>query len=266
MSINLAFASVTSLLLAHYITFLPVYPHISTDKITFFCLFCHHFWISSLLVLGASFYMSIHMLSELFAKESYSAFTYKILYYPFIIKVISHRDLLLSHLVWVIIFLGFHSFGLYMHNDTLFSLGRLEDTFQDSSLQLKPFLLVALNIFSLSRTSHVAYSDYDTFYTGSRFKNLVSFFGTSDFLVNHIHAFTIHTTVLIRVKGSLYARSLRLVSDKSLFNFRYPCDGPGRGGTCQISFWDHLYLAMFWSYNLFSIIVFHYFWKMQSDV
>jgi len=53
--------------------------------------------------------------------------------------------------------------------------------------------------------------------------------------VHHIHAFTIHTALLILLKGTLYSRSSRLVSDKSELGFRYPCDGPGRGGTCQIS-------------------------------
>ena len=36
-------------------------------------------------------------------------------------------------------------------------------------------------------------------------------------------------------KGILYARNSRLVSDKFQLGFRYPCDGPGIGGTCQIS-------------------------------
>jgi len=33
--------------------------------------------------------------------------------------------------------------------------------------------------------------------------------GTADFLVHHIHAFTIHVTVLILLKGVLFARSSR---------------------------------------------------------
>ena len=90
--------------------------------------------------------------------------------------------------------------------------------------------------------------------------------GTADFLVHHIHAFTIHTTLLILSKGILYTRNSRLVSDKFQLGFRYPCDGPGRGGTCQISPWDHIFLAVFWMYNSLSVVLFHYFWKMQSDV
>jgi photosystem I P700 chlorophyll a apoprotein A1 len=89
---------------------------------------------------------------------------------------------------------------------------------------------------------------------------------TADFIVHHIHAFTIHIALFILLKGILYARSSRLVSDKFQLGFRYPCDGPGRGGTCQISPWDHIYLALFWMYNSLSIVLFHYFWKMQSDI
>ena len=90
--------------------------------------------------------------------------------------------------------------------------------------------------------------------------------GTADFILAHIHTFTLHITFLILSKGILYARNSRLVSDKLELGFTYPCDGPGRGGTCQISPWDHLFSAVFWMYNSFSIVIFHYFWKMQSDL
>lgn len=82
--------------------------------------------------------------------------------------------------------------------------------------------------------------------------------GTADFLVHHIDAFTIHVTFFFGLKE----RNYRLVSYKLELGFRYPCDGPGRGGTCQISPWDHIYLAVFWMYNSLSVD----FWKMQSDV
>ena len=65
-------------------------------------------------------------------------------------------------------------------------------------------------------------------------------------IMHHIHAFTIHVTVLILLKGVLFARSSRLIPDKSNLGFRFPCDGPGRGGTCQVSAWDHIFLGLFW--------------------
>merc|ERR1712161_160384 len=80
------------------------------------------------------------------------------------------------------------------------------------------------------------------------------------------HAFTIHVTVLILLKGVLYARSSELIPDKANLGFRFPCDGPGRGGTCQSSSWDHVFLGLFWMYNCISVVLFHFSWKMQSDV
>jgi photosystem I P700 chlorophyll a apoprotein A1 len=90
--------------------------------------------------------------------------------------------------------------------------------------------------------------------------------GTADFMVHHIHAFTIHVTVLILLKGVLFARSSKLIPDKANLGFRFPCDGPGRGGTCQVSAWDHVFLGLFWMYNCVSVVLFHFSWKMQSDV
>jgi len=90
--------------------------------------------------------------------------------------------------------------------------------------------------------------------------------GTADFMVHHIHAFTIHVTVLILLKGVLYARSSRLIPDKANLGFRFSCDGPGRGGTCQVSAWDHVFLGLFWMYNSLSVVIFHFSWKMQSDI
>jgi photosystem I P700 chlorophyll a apoprotein A1 len=90
--------------------------------------------------------------------------------------------------------------------------------------------------------------------------------GTADFIVHHIHAFTIHVTVLILLKGVLYSRSSRLIPDKANLGFRFPCDGPGRGGTCQVSAWDHVFLGLFWMYNSISIVIFNFSWKIQSDV
>ncbi|KAL5643027.1 hypothetical protein ACJX0J_004143 [Zea mays] len=81
--------------------------------------------------------------------------------------------------------------------------------------------------------------------------------GTADFLVHHIHAFPIHVTVLILLKGVLFARSSRLIPDKANLGFR---------GTCQVSAWDHVFLGLFWMYNSISVVIFHFSWKMQSDV
>jgi hypothetical protein len=48
--------------------------------------------------------------------------------------------------------------------------------------------------------------------------------GTADFIVHHIHAFTIHMTFLILSKGILYARNSRLVSDKLELGLHVKCN------------------------------------------
>lgn len=53
--------------------------------------------------------------------------------------------------------------------------------------------------------------------------------GTADSLVHNIHAFTIHVTVLILLKGVLFDRRIRLILDKANLGFQFPCDGPRRG-------------------------------------
>lgn len=252
----LLFASL-SFLQAHIGYALPIYPYMATDYATQVSLFTHHMWIGGFFMVGHGAHASIHMITELNTSSSRRM--------PFLVSLfLAQRDILLGHLVWVVIFLGFHSFGLYVHNDTMLALGRPEDTFSDNAIQLKPIFATLIG-YSMSMDSTSAHS----FYVSSLNNKIVtsSFeYGTSDFLIHHIHAFTIHTTALILVKGVAYSRSSRLVPDKGLLGFVYPCDGPGRGGTCQISSWDHFFLSVFWMYNSISIIIFHFFWKSQSEV
>jgi photosystem I P700 chlorophyll a apoprotein A2 len=49
--------------------------------------------------------------------------------------------------------------------------------------------------------------------------------------------------------------------DKIHFGYGFPCDGPGRGGTCDISAWDSFYLATFWMLNTNAWIMFYFHWK-----
>lgn len=136
---------------------------------------------------------------------------------------------------------------MYVHNDTLSALGRREDLFGDDAIPFRPSLgLLAQSLFTNEGIAGLGGTFIGTRLTGS-----------ADLLVHHIHAFTIHVTALILLKGVLFARSSRLISDKVSLGFRFPCDGPGRGGTCQVSAWDHTYLGLFWMYNCISVVIFH---------
>jgi photosystem I P700 chlorophyll a apoprotein A1 len=106
---------------------MPPYPYLATDYGTVLSLFTHHMWIGGFCVVGAGAHAGIFMVRDYDASNNYN---------NLLDRVIRHRDAMISHLNWVCIFLGFHSFGLYIHNDTMQALGRPQDMFSDTAIQL----------------------------------------------------------------------------------------------------------------------------------
>lgn len=266
LSVNLALLGSLTIIIAHHMYSMPPYPYMATDYGTMLSLFTHHTWIGGFLIVGAGAHGAIFMVRDYDPAKNVN---------NLLDRVLRHRDAIISHLNWVCIWLGFHSFGLYIHNDTMRALGRPQDMFSDSAIQLQPiFAQWIQNIHAVAPGSTAPNAiagvsqvfGGDVVAIGGKVAMMPITLGTADFMVHHIHAFTIHVTVLILLKGLLYSRSSRLVPDKGQLGFRFPCDGPGRGGTCQVSGWDHVFLGLFWMYNSLSIVIFHFSWKMQSDV
>jgi len=266
LSVNLAILGSLSIIVAHHIYSMPPYPYLATDYRTQLCLFTHHIWIGGFCVVGAGAHAAIFIVRDYDPIGNYN---------NLLDRVIRHRDAIISHLNWICIFLGFHSFGLYIHNDTISALGRPQDIFSDTAIQLQPIFAQWLQkTHALAPTVTAPAESIATSVTwggnlvvvGEKVAIMPISLGTADFIVHHVHAFTIHVTVLILLKGVLYSRSSRLIPDKVNLGFRFPCDGPGRGGTCQVSAWDHVFLGLFWMYNSISVVIFHFSWKMQSDV
>nr|YP_010336945.1 photosystem I P700 chlorophyll a apoprotein A1 [Madagascaria erythrocladioides]QUE28979.1 PsaA [Madagascaria erythrocladioides]UNJ16530.1 photosystem I P700 chlorophyll a apoprotein A1 [Madagascaria erythrocladioides] len=266
LAINLAMMGSLSIIIAHHMYAMPPYPYIATDYPTQLSLFTHHMWIGGFCIVGGAAHAAIFMVRDYNPSQNYN---------NLLDRMIRHRDAIISHLNWVCIFLGFHSFGLYIHNDTMRALGRSQDMFSDTAIQLQPvFAQWVQNTHSIApgntapnALASVSYAfGGDVVSVGGKVAMMPISLGTADFMVHHIHAFTIHVTALILFKGVLFARNSRLIPDKSNLGFRFPCDGPGRGGTCQVSAWDHVFLGLFWMYNSLSIVIFHFSWKMQSDV
>merc|ERR1712118_545412 len=211
---------------------MPPYPYIATDYGTGICLFTHHMWIGGFCIVGAGAHASIFMVRDYDPTNNYN---------NVLDRVIRHRDAIISHLNWVCIFLGLHSFGLYIHNDTMSALGRPQDMFTDTAIQLQPVfaqfiqntLLVApqLTAPGAGLATSLTWGGNDIVSVGGKVAMMPISLGTADFLFHHIHAFTIHVTALILLKGTLFSRSSRLIPDNSI-----------------------------------SIVIFHFSWKMQSDV
>ena len=266
LAINLAMLGSVSIIVAHHMYAMPAYPYIATDYPTQLSIFTHHMWIGGFCVCGAAAHAGIFMVRDYNPAQNYN---------NLLDRVIRHRDAIISHLNWICIFLGFHSFGLYIHNDTMRALGRTQDMFSDTAITLKPvFAQWVQTIHTLApgntTPNALATASYafggDIISVGNKVAMMPISLGTADFMVHHIHAFTIHVTVLILLKGVLFSRNSRLIPDKANLGFRFPCDGPGRGGTCQSSAWDSVFLGLFWMYNCISVVIFHFSWKMQSDV
>ena len=266
LAINLAMLGSLTIIIAHHMYAMPPYPYIAIDYPTQLSLFTHHMWIGAFCIVGGAAHGAIFMVRDYDATQNYN---------NLLDRVIRHRDAIISHLNWVCIFLGFHSFGFYIHNDTMQALGRPTDMFSDKAISLQPIFaqwIQGLHSAAPSTTAPnaLATASYifggDPVILGSKIALVPMKLGTADFMVHHIHAFTIHVTVLILLKGVLYARNSRLIPDKANLGFRFPCDGPGRGGTCQVSGWDHVFLGLFWMYNSISVVIFHFSWKMQSDI
>jgi photosystem I P700 chlorophyll a apoprotein A1 len=266
LAVNLAIGGSVTIIVAQHMYAMPAYPYIATDYATQISLFTHHMWIGGFMICGGAAHAGIFMVRDYDpAGNNHNVLD----------NMLRHRDAIISHLNWVCIFLGFHSFGLYVHNDTMRAWGRPQDMFSDSAISLKPILanwIQGIHAGAAGATAPYAGASVSPIFggdmvaVGGKVAMAHMNLGTADFLVHHIHAFTIHVTVLILLKGVLFARSSRLVPDKAELGFRFPCDGPGRGGTCQVSSWDHVFLGLFWMYNCISVVIFHFSWKMQSDI
>ena len=75
-------------------------------------------WVGRFLIVSAAAHAAIFMVRD---------FDPTIRYNDLLDLVLRHHDAIISHLNWVCIFLGLYRFGLYIHNDTMSVLGRLQN-------------------------------------------------------------------------------------------------------------------------------------------
>ncbi|PHU11614.1 Photosystem I chlorophyll a apoprotein A1 [Capsicum chinense] len=205
---------------------MPPYPYLAIDYGTQLPLFIFHMWIGRFLIVGAAAHVTIFMV------RYYDPTT---LYKDLLDCVIRHHDATISHLNWACIFLGFHSFGLYIHNDTMSALGHPQNMFSDTAIQLQPIFAQCIqNTHDLApgalapgatASTILTWEGGDLVAVDGKMALLPILLGIANFLVYHIHTFTIHVTVLILLKGVLFACSSHLLPDKSSITInRWPHD------------------------------------------
>ena len=212
---------ITSVIVAQQMYSLTPYLYLSYDYTKTVALYLHHSWIASFLMMGSFAHAGI------FLRRDYTST-------PNIVigRVMLHKGAILSHLSWICLWLGFHTLGVYIHNDTAFAFCE-----QEKQILLEPVFAHLHSTYSIAPV------------------------GPGDLLANHAIALGLHLTILILLKGSLDGAGSKLMPDKIHFGYGFACDGPGRGGTCDISAWDSFYLATFWMVNTNAWITFYFHWK-----
>ncbi len=264
---HLAALGVVTSLVAQHMYSMPSYAFIAKDYTTQAALYTHHQYIAIFLMVGAFAHGAIFLVRDydpVANKDNVLA------------RVLEHKEAIISHLSWVSLFLGFHTLGLYVHNDVVVAFGTpekqilIEPVFAQWIQAAHGKLLYGFDTL-LSNPDSVAYTAFPNYGNvwlagwldaiNSGKNSLFLTIGPGDFLVHHAIALGLHTTTLILVKGALDARGSKLMPDKKDFGYAFPCDGPGRGGTCDISAWDSFYLSLFWALNTVGWVTFYWHWK-----
>ncbi|MEM0980045.1 MAG: photosystem I core protein PsaB [Cyanobacteria bacterium P01_H01_bin.58] len=265
LALALASVGVITSLVAQHMYALPSYAFIAKDYTTQAALYTHHQYIAGFIMVGAFAHGAIFLIRDYDAAANKD---------NVLDRVLQHKEAIISHLSWVSLFLGFHTLGLYVHNDVVMAFGTpekqilVEPVFAQwvqaaSGKMLYGFDTLLSNPDSITQTGAAWLPGWlDAINSGNN--SLFLTIGPGDFLVHHAIALGLHTTTLILVKGALDARGSKLMPDKKDFGYSFPCDGPGRGGTCDISAWDAFYLAMFWMLNTIGWVTFYWHWKHLS--
>jgi len=264
--LGLALASVGTItsLVAQHIYSLPPYAFLAQDFTSQAALYTHHQYISGFIICGAFSHGAIFFVRDYDPERNRE---------NVLARVLEHKESLISHLRWVALFLGFHTLGLYVHNDVIQAFGTperqilVEPIFAQWVQAAQGKALYGFDFLLASKYNVARVASQNVWLPGwlaainSGTNSLFMTIGPGDFLVHHAISLGLHTTTLILVKGSLDARGSKLIPDKKDFGYSFPCDGPGRGGTCDISAWDAFYLAVFWILNTIGWVTFYWHWK-----
>ncbi len=266
MELGLALAGlgVITSLVAQHMYAMPSYAFIAKDYTTQAALYTHHQYIAIFLMCGAFAHGAIFFVRDYDPAANKN---------NVLARMLEHKEALISHLSWVSLFLGFHTLALYVHNDVVVAFGTpekqilVEPVFAQFIQASSGKVMYGFDVLLANANSAATMASQnipgDHYWLAAVNGNTDVFLpiGPGDFLVHHAIALGLHTTTLILVKGALDARGSKLMPDKKDFGYSFPCDGPGRGGTCDISAWDAFYLALFWALNTIAWATFYWHWK-----
>jgi len=267
LGLALACLGVTTSLVAQHTYALSPHAFLAKSFATEAALYTHHQYIAGFLMVGAFAHGAIFFVRDYDPELNKN---------NVLGRMLEHKEAIISHLSWASLFLGFHTLGLYVHNDTVVAFGQpekqilFEPVFAQFIQAASGKAYYQFNVLLSNPDSPATINSSQLWLPGwlnslnDNKNDLFLLIGPGDFLVHHAIALGLHVTTLILVKGALDARGSKLMPDKKDFGYSFPCDGPGRGGTCDISAWDAFYLAMFWMLNTISWTTFYWHWKHMA--
>ncbi|RZC81241.1 hypothetical protein C5167_043861 [Papaver somniferum] len=209
LGLSLASLGVITSLVAQHMYYFPAYAFIAQDFTTQAALYTHHQYIAGFIMTGAFSHGAIFFIRDYNPEHNED---------NVLARMLDHKEAIKSHLSWVSLFLGFHTLGLYVHNDIQSAHGKTSYGF-DVLLSSKndPSFNAGQSIWLPGWLNVINENNNSLFLT----------IGPGDFLVHHAIALGLHTIALILVKGVLDACGSKLMPDKKDFGYSFPCDGPG---------------------------------------
>lgn len=219
----------------------------SHDPTTSSTTYLHHSWIASITTLASSSHLTIYLLRD-----------YTHLYTPPTPLTIILRDKssVLSSITYTPLYLGCHTLSIYTHNDTCIS-----PPHHYMTIHLDPILS---QLIQESLGKHLSNTSNTPVHLSSSNKSLSSLISTinpGDLYTHHSIAVGLHITTPILLKGCLDPKLTYHHPDKTQQDYAFSCDGPSRGGTCDVSSWDSFYLPSFWILNTLAWTTFYFHWK-----
>jgi photosystem I P700 chlorophyll a apoprotein A2 len=113
----LASLGVITSLVAQHMYYLPSYAFIAQDFTTQDALYTHHQYIAGFIMIGAFAHGAIFLIRDYNPKQNKD---------NVLARMLEQKEAIISHLSWVSLLLGFHTLGLYVHNDVMLAFGTPE--------------------------------------------------------------------------------------------------------------------------------------------
>ncbi|XP_057860115.2 photosystem I P700 chlorophyll a apoprotein A2-like [Cryptomeria japonica] len=222
LGLALASLGVVTSLVAQHMYSLPAYAFIAQDFTTQAALYTHHQYIAGFIMTGAFAHGAIFLIRDYNPEQNKD---------NVLARMLEHKEAIISHLSWVSLFLGFHTLGLYVHNDVMLAFGTPEkqiliepifaqwiQSAHGKTLYGFDVLLSSANVPAFNAGKSLWLLGWLSAINDNK-NSLFLTIGPGDFLVHHAIALGLHTTTLILVKGALDARGSKLMPDKKDFGY-----------------------------------------------